>query len=74
MKIITRGIPIQLMNFRFKCPHCDSILECNEDELIVDTVDDKGKTYKYDCPVCERTWYIHDDSITKVGVEDDKGY
>lgn len=57
MKVISRGVPPDSLNYRTSCNECNSVLEFKKSEARV--VNDRNETvYVVKCPVCTKEIWI----------------
>ncbi|KQE85291.1 hypothetical protein APB94_17510 [Acinetobacter lactucae] len=65
MKIISRGTPPELQNYRTNCNKCHSFLEFQKSDARV--VDDRNETvYVITCPVCSCDIWISSQALKPV--------
>ena len=57
MKIISRGVPPESLNYRATCNDCNSVLEFKKGEARVEN-DRNEIVYVLKCPVCSKEIWI----------------
>ncbi len=71
MKIISRGKPPELLNYRTNCNKCHSVLEFQKSDARA--VNDRNETvYVITCPVCSCEIWISSQALKPVQVINDK--